>query len=378
MKFFLRLCGLLLLVLASALSAPGQGSAPQVAEIQIKHIGPQTVSDELIRSHIRVKVGDAYLRATADDDVRSLYATGLFYVIRVAEEVDKGRVTLTYVVQGNPRLMDVKFEGNKKFSDAKLRKKLSSKVGEPFNERKLFTDVQEIEKMYQKAGYPRTKVEYQFSIDEPAGRASATFKITESLKTKIIRVEFEGAHAFPQKKLRKVIKTRKHWMFSWLTGSGYLKDEQLEEDREKLATFYRDNGYIDFELKEIQYLNPTDRTLVLKFVIFEGRQYHLGSVKFTGNEVVSFRDLTNSLRFVQLVKGEKGPFGPNGLAMDVGDIFTPKGLTKDSEAIEDVYGAKGYIDVAPGSRNLRVSRIPNVETGTIDLEFKIEGTEILH
>ena len=33
--------------------------------------------------------------------------------------------------------------------------------------------------------------------------------------------------------------------------------------------------------------------------------------------------------------------------MDVGDIFTPKGLTKDIEAVEDFYGSKGYIDVAP-------------------------------
>lgn len=371
MKLLLRFCGLLLFV--SCLTAAwGQSTGSKVVKIEIKHIGPQTVSDELIRSHIRVKVGDAYQKAAVDDDIRSLYGTGLFYVIRVAEDIAKGNVTLTYIVQGNPRIMELKFEGNKKFSDAKLRKKVSSKVGEPFNERKLFTDVQEIEKMYQKKGYPRTKVEYQFTIDEVAGRATTTFKITESPKVKIIRVEFLGAEAFKQKKLRKVIKTRKHWMFSWITGSGYLKDDQLEEDREKLAEFYRDHGYIDFEIRDIKYLNPSPTTMVVQFTIYEGRQYKVGSIKFSGNEIFSVADLTNGLPRVQAMKGSKAKLGPNGLPMDVNDNFTPKGLTKDTEAVEDFYGSKGYIDVTPGNRNLSVAKIPNTETGTMDLEFKVD------
>src|SRR4030095_1026531 len=64
--------------------------------------------------------------------------------------------------------------------------------------------------------------------------------------------------------------------------------------------------------------------------------------------------------------------GPNGLPMDVGDTFTPKGLTKDIEAMEDLYGSKGYVDVSASSRNLIVLKIPNTETGTMDLEFKID------
>src|SRR5204862_4154045 len=42
------------------------------------------------------------------------------------------------------------------------------------------------------------------------------------------------------------------------------------------------------------------------------------------------------------------------------------------EAVEDYYGAKGYIDVTTSTHNLTVLRIPNTETGTMDLEFKIE------
>jgi outer membrane protein insertion porin family len=360
------LCGL---PAARAQLNPDMGS--KVAKVQIKHVGPPAVSDPLVMANIRVKPGDPYLPTAVDEDVRNLYATGLFYNIRVSLDRSPEGLILTYIVQGNPRLTEIHFQGNKKFSDAKLRKLISSKAGEPLSERKLFTDAQEIQKKYQKSGYPNTKVQYFMTIVEETGRASARFEIQESRKVKIVEVDFIGAQAFPQKKLRKVIKTRKHWMFSWLTGSGYLKDEQFADDKEALLDYYRDHGYLDFEIKDVQFLNPTPTTMVIRFVIYEGTQYHVGSVKFTGNKIFSNADITNGLRQIHEVKREKAKIGPHGLTMDVGDIFRPKGLSADTEAVEDVYGSKGYIDVTPG-RGLNVVHSPNTESGTMDLDFQID------
>ena len=83
-----------------------------------------------------------------------------------------------------PRLKvtDVLFSGNKKFSNAKLLKKISTtgkplknRIGEPLDERQLFADAQEIKKLYEKSGYPKTKVEPKITPDERAGRATVTF-----------------------------------------------------------------------------------------------------------------------------------------------------------------------------------------------------------
>jgi outer membrane protein insertion porin family len=65
---------------------------------------------------------------------------------------------------------------------------------------------------------------------------------------------------------------------------------------------------------------------------------------------------------------KKIKLGPHGLKMDVGDIFTPKGYMDDVQQIEDFYTSRGYLDSA---RQTEVVRIPNTETGTMDLEFKI-------
>jgi outer membrane protein insertion porin family len=379
MKCLFRLCGLLLALtwLPAAWSQlSADKSAEKIAKVEIHHVGPAAASDELILANIRVKPGDEYKPAAVDDDVRNLYATGFFYDIRIARSNTASGLVLTYLVQGNPRLTDIKFQGNQKFSEAKLRKTISAKPGEPFSERKLFTDAQAVRSLYEKKGYQRTEVTYTFSIDPAAGRATETFNIKESPKVKIIEVDFVGAQAFTPARLRKLIKTRKHWMFSWLTGSGHLKEEQLEDDREKLADFYRngsgkpgEGGYLDFEIKNVEFINPTPETLIVRFTIYEGTQYRVGAVKFSGNKLFSDADLMAGLRLVNA--GKKGKIGPNGLTMDFGDVFTPKGMAADIEEVEDFYGSRGYIDVATSSGHLNVVRVPNTETGTMDLEFRI-------
>ena len=280
---------------------------------------------------------------------------GFFYNIRVADRITAGRGGADLHRAGQAAADgDQVRRATRSTAKAKLRKKVTSKVGEPLDERKLFTDSQEIQKMYQKAGYPRTEVKYVLNIDENAGRGTATFEIKESPKVKIIWWSSTERQAFTEKKLRKVIKTRKHWMFSWLTGSGHLKDEQFEEDKEKLAEFYRDNGYIDFEIKDVEFRIPTPKTMIIRF-----HDLRRPAVQGRVGQLPREQDVQHRRhhqRHPQRLQPAGCKLGPNGLPMDVGDVFTPKGLTKDIEAIEDFYGSKGYIDVSAASRNLHRSQ----------------------
>jgi outer membrane protein insertion porin family len=115
---------------------------------------------------------------------------------------------------------------------------------------------QEIQQMYQKAGYHRTRVEPVRDVNEALGRATAVFVIMESPRIRITDVVCRGGGLFSQKKLRRVIKTRRWWMFSWLTGSGKLKDEQFQEDKLRLFEFYQDEGYIDFDILDVTFQEP--------------------------------------------------------------------------------------------------------------------------
>jgi outer membrane protein insertion porin family len=372
MKSLLRRYAILVaVILAGGLGlAPAQTTPPLIKKIEIRHVGPPAVSDDLVRANIHIKAGDPYVRTSVDDDVRTLYNTGYFYNIKVTEEITTEGINLSFVVQGKPTLTQIQFLGNKKYSRNKLQKKLTSKVGEPLDERKLFSDTQEILKLYQKAGMQKTQVKYSTTIDENNGRGTAIFEITESPRVKIKEVNFVGAQAFTQKKLRKTIKTRKRWMFSWLTGSGVLKDDQFEDDKEKLSQFYRDKGYIDFELKDVKFDQVDPKYMKINLEVNEGRQYRVGSIAFKGNQLFDSEQIKrwihNNKQWIEDTKRNRQE-KKRGLRLAEGQVFTPSSLSKDLEAIEDFYGARGYIDA-------RVAAIksPNVEKGTMDLIYQIE------
>ena len=359
---WLRFCAVLLACLQYAAIAQEaeRPVVPPVGAITIKHVGPPAVSDDLIRGNIRVKVGDPFSQISIDDDVRNLYGTGFFYNVRVGQEPSDKGLGLTYVVQGKPVLTEIRFTGNTEYSVSKLRKKVTSKAGEPLDERKLFNDAQEILKMYQKSGLQKTKVEYKPSINENLGKGTVTFEIIEAPKVRITNVVFENATAFKQSKLRKTIKTRRHWMFSWLTGSGKLKDEQFEEDKDKLQEFYAEKGYIDFELKDVRFDYAKTNRMVVRLDVNEGGRYKVDSVDFKGNELFKGDDIIANLR------SKDGEKNHRGLQLKPGTVFTPKRLQKDVEAIEDFYGGMGYIDARANPQ-----KIANIEKTAIDLRYSV-------
>ncbi len=118
MKKRLRHYAILAALLLAWLPVTWAQSPPRVEKITLQHVGPQATSDDLIRANIRIKIGDPYVRTSVDDDVRTLYATGYFYNIRVGEEPTPGGVALTYVLQGKPTLTEIQFTGNQVSIDA--------------------------------------------------------------------------------------------------------------------------------------------------------------------------------------------------------------------------------------------------------------------
>jgi outer membrane protein insertion porin family len=379
MKLFFRLFGIWLL-LGCAQPAWSQAAGPKIDNVNIQYVGPESISKQFILSNIRTKAGDIYRPNSTQDDIHSLYATEKFYNIRAqVDQADDGGVNLTFVVQARPIITTIKIEGNKKVSSSKLKKKITVKVGEPLDEEKLFSDVQEIKKLYEKYGYPDTQVKYYFdTMDEAAGRASVTFQIAESQKIRITKIEFIGASAFPQKLLRKQLKNTEHWMFSWLTGGGVFKKDDFDDDKDTLTEYYRSRGYLDFQIKDVKFVHPTPGTMEIQFYVSEGRQYKVGAVTFTGTTLLDTNAVRSDYQPGPMPKDE--PQHSDWIAlrnlnrdfsMKTGSTFTSDGMDKDTTAVEDFYGSKGYIDVAQG-QGLNIVHIPNVDTGTMDLQFQVD------
>ena len=337
-----------------------------IHKIYIQTVGPPAVSDAFIRANIRSREGERLFDATIVEDQQSLYNTGFFRNIRIYRTNTLDGLDLTYMVQGKPIVTDIKITGNKKLSLSKLKKKLTSKTGQPLDEIKLFHNAQDMQELYQKAGYQDATVTVlPPAIDDVAGRATVTIQVKETEKVRVTDVVFDGATAKTQKQLRKVLKTRRHWMWSWLTGTGVLKKDEFEDDMmERLPEFYQNDGYIDFAILDKKFDYTAPNRMVIHIVISEGRQYKVGNLTITGNTKFSTNDF---------IKGKMIGGKLMILTNVPGAIYKPAAFDADKETIRDMYGSKGYLsDFQNGNTKINATRVPNTANGTIDIAINIE------
>ena len=351
------------LLLAGEIPAIGQtaGSEPaaelpqaptfKVNKIIIRFVGTANVNEQVIRANMQVREGGTFDDMMLDRDIRSLYRTGLFEFINVARE-QVGPDTYNLVVEVTPkyRVLAVRFEGNKKVKTSRLEKETKIRANQALDERQVKEDSEKLRDYYQKAGYNQVSVTYKIDLDKVGGFGTVIFQIREGAKVKIADIRFVGNKHIKARALKGEMETKKWWMFSWLTGSGRFKDDQFDDDLDKLRDYYREHGYLDVEIppEKVQFNYPSPGKLVLVISIEEGRQYHIGDITFSGNKLFDSRLLG------RVVRQKKGA------------VFAPSLLDKDTDRLHDFYGKDGYLDT-----DVTLHRKPNLETGNIDIEYRI-------
>ncbi|WP_245844181.1 outer membrane protein assembly factor BamA [Nibricoccus aquaticus] len=318
-------------------------------------MGTANVNEQVVRANMQAREGSELDDTMIDRDIQSLYRTGLFEFIEVKREVLDARV-INLVVEVTPkyRVLMIRFEGNERVKSRRLEKDIKTKPNASLDERQVKEDAEKIREYYQKTGYNQISVNYSIDRDRATGYGTVIFNIKEGPKVKISDIRFIGNEHVKARALRKAIETKRWWMFSWLTGSGRYKDEQFEDDLDKLRDYYREQGYLDVEVpqEKVIYDYPKPGKLLLTIQVTEGRQYRIGTVTFSGNKLYPSRLLA--------LLAQQGS----------GMIFAPSKLDKDVETLEEFYGKDGYLET-----RVRIVRKPNIATGNIDVEYQITESE---
>ena len=334
---------------------PQQAPTFKAGTITIKFVGTASVNEQVVRANMQVREGGDFDANMLDRDLRSLYRTGLFELIEFKQEPGDAN-TLNLVVEVTPkyRVLAVKFEGNQKIKSSRLEKEAKTRPNFALDERQVKDDAGKLIEYYQKAGYNQVSVAYSIDKDRVGGFGTVIFKIKEGAKVKISEIRFIGNTHVKAGKLRGEMETKKWWMFSWLTGSGRFKDDQFEDDLDKVRDYYREQGYLDVEIAQdkIVFSYPTPDKLLITINVTEGRQYRVGEINFSGNKLFA----TTLLKRVARIRS--------------GMVFVPSLLDKDTERVEDFYGKDGYLQT-----NVRILRKPNIASGNIDIEYQVQESE---
>ncbi len=332
-----------------------QAPAFKVGAISIRFVGTANVNEQIVRANMQIREGSDFDEVTLDRDIRSLYRTGLFEFIEVKHEIAGDR-TYNLVVEVTPkfRVLAVHYEGNRRVKTNRIEKETLVRPNHALDERQIKEDAEKLREFYQKEGYNQVSVTYGVERDRVGGFGTVTYKIREGERVKIAEIKFAGNTLVGPRRLRRVLETKKWWMFSWLTGSGRFKDEQFEDDLDKLRDFYREQGFLDVEIPQdrVTFSYPKPDRLQLVISIVEGKRYYIGEVSFVGNNLFDAPLLNRVVR------------------MRRGYPFMPSRLDKDVERLTDFYGKDGYLDT-----RVSLFRKPNVATGAIDIEYRINESE---
>jgi len=340
-------------MLLASLDARAQTQAPPIVRsIEIQYAGPPSVSKERIIANMRTKVGKLYSQQAVEEDIRNLYNTGSITNVRIFGEPVGDGVKVTVVVQTKSTVSEVVFVGVTRLKVNKLRKDMKIKPGSTLNEANLETDRQKILEEYENEGFANTKVDYKVDMNEALGSAKVTYTVEESGRINITEIRFEGNNTFKPRELRKVMKMKPRNLLSFITKDGRLDNDKIDQDVTSLREFYQNHGYIDVDVKQPDVVPIKGDKAELLFHITEGKQYFVHGVQLAGASV----------------------FPPDQIMTHVktkeGAVYSPKTVRDDVKAIQDLYGARGYVDLQVNSETTSAG-------GTlIDVTYRLdEGTQ---
>ena len=168
-------------------------------------------------------------------------------------------------------------------------------------------------------------VEVETSQDAVTNKVKVHFVIKEGCQVRIKQINIYGNKAFGQKVMMRVIKTRANV----LLNSGFLNEDVLKEDMDRIASFYEKEGYIDAAADYALDYGDKGR-LVVNIKIEEGKRYFVEDVSITGYAVVTEKELKDIIK------------------------WTKPGLVFSREKLKvDVNNEKTYCDHGVRRRNVR-------------------------
>lgn len=312
-----------------------------ITALDIRYRGAKTVDEARLRNLMATKAGVNYRAETLDNDIKSLYESGLVDDVRFLAEPQGAGVKVIADVLTRPALVGVGFVGNTIFSDQKLAKETKLKAGGAMSDAEILEARRNLEKYYQGYGYPDVIVTHRTQPTAQEGASDLIFILDEGTKNEVRKIRFEGNTVFTTPELKKEMKTKEKGWFSWLTKSGRFESGKLDEDLDAILDYYRSNGYLRASSVGMRREPVGDGRVDLVIPISEGEKFTVAGVSFGRMTVFKDEELYPSMTL-------------NG-----GDAYSSKKMRDDIKTIRSFYGSRGYADavVSPDIKDAGPNRV---------------------
>ena len=313
----------------SATPAPAPAPAPARTVIRsISVTGAERLEPTTILSYIRLRVGDEYTAAAADEALKDLGATELFANSTIRN--DNGNVVIN--VTESPVINRIVLEGNKRVKEDKILPEIKLAPRQIFTRSKVRADVARIIELYKRQGRFAATVEPKM-VQLPQNRVDVVFEINEGPKSKVRQINILGNEKFSAGELRGEMVTKQARPTRIFSSNTSYDPDRLAFDQQKLRQFYLTQGYADFRVvSAVAELTPDQQDFIITYVIEEGERYKFGTV-----------DVDSQLRDFDSKQMEAL------LPVNDGDWYNAKLVEDTVEQLTELAGRFGYAfaDVQP-------------------------------
>ncbi len=259
--------------------------------------GNNRIEAEAIKRQIKTEPGDVFLAKSLSQDLKSVFEMGYFEDVRVeAEETPDGKV-IVFKVQEKPTVRVIRVSGNTVFNEEEIKENLDIRTGSILNIFRINSNMERIATIYKEKNYHNVKVSYEIEELEN-NQADLKFIIDEGDKVRIKNIFLEGNNTYTDKQIKNLTKTSEKGFFSWLTSSGDLNREDLNQDVARIQAFYQNNGFIHARVGEPK-VDFEDQWIDITIKIDEGPQFKVGNVDLQGDLVLPKEELLENVKITE-------------------------------------------------------------------------------
>ena len=331
-----------------------QSDEVKIADLIIE--GNKRITSQDIMRNARLYKGMSIQGHEIQQAIKRLWKLKRFNDIQIfiENETDKG-IYLKIIVDESPILGELYFKGNKKKSSRSLKEDLDLQIGQVLSEFIVFESLEKIKSLYAEKHFHSIQIDTMFSPGSIEFSQNLTYTINEGKKTKINNIIFKGNEVFSDKKLINQLKENKPWKW-YAPWRGAWKESLFQNDKEILSSFYKNKGYRDFYIiNESIDLNKKGKGYNIILNIYEGPQYKINEITWSGNFVHSNKELLNRLGFKK------------------GDVIENENFNMAiSERVSPLYSDKGYFYF-----QINPQYTPSGDD-SINIHFDITENQIVH
>lgn len=332
----------LVTVLAMLIAASAFGQS--IDRVVFQQQGAYPLSEDIFEMNTQTKAGMPYSERIVNEDVRRLFALGMFEDVESAvKDLSNGNKEVVFKITAKRNVSEISFKGNRKFSDDELRKLVKLRTDMPLNDALQIESTRELRKFYEEKGYTEAQIDSSLEADGD-NSVKVIFNIAEHLRVRIDNVEFEGMEVYEPSEVKDLLETRYFfgsakwlsfmpWVWMGLPPNHGLYDRDfVTRDKIRLRELYWQKGYLDFKVTDVVVTEHADdpELVDVKFVVEEGDPYFINSIRIIGAHEFPEEEL------LPLLSAREE------------DVYSSSREDRDLKALESKYSPLGFADFGLG------------------------------